>query len=502
MKKMKERNTARERKPRSGIPFWRQPRFRYGSLSTALLCLCLAALLAVCLLCDRLEERFGWRVDCSFNAITTQSEQTLDVLAALEHPVHIYALFQRGQEDGPLLELLARYAAASPLVTWEQTDLTMNPGLIARFTTDTGETPTTDSLIVYCEDTGRWKLLSWSEFASLSYNELTGSYEFTGLNYESKITSAIAYVTRNEIPRVMILQGHNELDEDMTALLAELLVQNNYEVGYFTLDSREANLTSDDLLMILSPTRIDLSDDEMTAIRAFIDGGGSIFFTCDYTDTVSRMPNYEALLRSYGFLPQEGVVVASTEESGSYYGNNRLYLRPSMQLTEITADLVASNTTGLILTGSRAFAIPDESDSSLTVEPVLLSGSQSYLHDYTASMASLERQPDDPTGPFALALQAARVTSTGDISRAFVLGCSTLLTSSDLYAMTVSESFLIRAVEYLLDTEPVDLGIVSRLALRPQLSVDSALPGSFLLLLLPVSVICAAVVVLWPRRNR
>ena len=227
MKKMKERNTARERKPRSGIPFWRQPRFRYGSLSTALLCLCLAALLAVCLLCDRLEERFGWRVDCSFNAITTQSEQTLDVLAALEHPVHIYALFQRGQEDGPLLELLARYAAASPLVTWEQTDLTMNPGLIARFTTD-----------------------------------------------------------------------------------------------------------------------------------------------------------------------------------------------------------------------------------------------------------------------------------TGDISRAFVLGCSTLLTSSDLYAMTVSESFLIRAVEYLLDTEPVDLGIVSRLALRPQLSVDSALPGSFLLLLLPVSVICAAVVVLWPRRNR
>lgn len=477
-------------------------RLRYGSLSTALLCLFLAVLLGVCLICDRLEERFGWRVDCSFNAITTQSDQTLDVLASLQHPVHIYALFTRGQEDGPLLELLSRYSAASDMVTWEQIDLSLNPGLITRFTTESGDAPANDSLIIYCEDTGRWKLLSWSEFASLSYNLETGSYEFTGLTYESKITSAISYVTRDEIPRVMILQGHNELDEDATALLAELLAQNNYEVVYFTLDTQETELRPDDLLMLLSPTAIDLNDEEMEAIQDFITAGGSIFFTCDYTDTVSRMPNYASLLRSYGFLPLDGVVVASQEEKATYYGNNRLYLRPSMQLTDITADLLAANTTNLILTGSRAFEIPSETDSNLLAEPVLLSGSSSYLHDYTASLTSLDQQPDDPVGPFALALQASRVTSTGDISRAFVLGCSTLLTNSDLYAMTVSESFIIRCVEYLLDAEPVDLGIMAKLAIRPQLSVDSALPGSLLLLLLPTSVVCAAVIVLWPRRNR
>lgn len=480
----------------------RHARLRYGSLSTALLCLCLIVLLSVCLLCDRLEERYGWRVDCSFNAITTQSDQTLDVLASLQHPVHIYALFARGQEDGPLLELLSRYSAASDMVTWEQTDLSLNPGLIARFTTESGDAPANDSLIVYCEDTGRWKLLSWSEFASLTFDVETGSYAFTGLTYESKITSAIAYVTQDIIPRVMILQGHNELDEDATALLAELLTQNNYDVVYFTLDTQETALRPDDLLMILSPTSIDLSDEEMAVLQDFITAGGSIFFTCDYTDTVARMPNYASLLRSYGFLPQEGVVVAALQEKGTYYGNNRLYLRPSMQLTDITADLLAANTTNLILTGSRAFDMPGQTDSSLAVEPVLLSGSGSYLHDYTGSMTSLDQRPEDPTGPFALALQASRVTATGDISRAFVLGCSTLLTNADLYAMTVSESFIIRAVEYLLDTEPVDLGIMAKLAIRPQLSVNSALPGCLLLLLLPTSVLCAALIVLWPRRNR
>ena len=41
------------------VPFWRQPRFRYGSMSTLLLCLCIAVLMAVVLLCDTLEEENG-----------------------------------------------------------------------------------------------------------------------------------------------------------------------------------------------------------------------------------------------------------------------------------------------------------------------------------------------------------------------------------------------------------------------------------------------------------
>ena len=55
-----------------------------------------------------LEKKHGWRVDYSFNALTTQSEATLEILAGLKHPVHIYALFTKGQEDGPLMELLDR----------------------------------------------------------------------------------------------------------------------------------------------------------------------------------------------------------------------------------------------------------------------------------------------------------------------------------------------------------------------------------------------------------
>ena len=115
---------------------------------------------------------------------------------------------------------------------------------------------------------------------------------------------------------------------------------------------------------------------------------------------------------------------------------------------------------------------------------------------------SLEQSDEDEQGPFALALQARRVTEDGYVSRAVVLGCSTLLTSAQVHAMTDAQEFIIRTVEFLLDTQPVDLGIMAKAALRPQLSVNALTLGSVLLVALPLVVLAAAFLILWPRRNR
>ena len=91
------------------FPFLHNPRFRYGSLSMALLCIGLALLVALNGLFTALEKRYGWRVDYSFNSITSHSETTEEVLSELNLPVHIYALYERGSEDLLLFELLDRY---------------------------------------------------------------------------------------------------------------------------------------------------------------------------------------------------------------------------------------------------------------------------------------------------------------------------------------------------------------------------------------------------------
>lgn len=489
-------------KKKNRLPFWKNPRLRYGSLSTLMLCLFLAVLVVLNGIVGTLEKKNGWRKDYSFNALTTQSDVTLQVLDALPYPVHIYALFAKGQEDQPLLELLDRYAAASDLVTWEQTDVTLNPGLLTRFSGATSDDAVSNnSLIVSCEATGRHSILSSWDFITWGLNYEQGAYEISGVNYEGKITSAIRYVTQDEIPRVVIPQAHGELDESGTTVFAELLRSNSFQVDYVDWVDESAALSSDDLLVFLSPVR-DVTDAEMDVIADFTAEGGSILFTCDFTDPIDDMPNYGSLLRSYGFEPKEGVVLASPEEPDTYYNDVRMMLIPTMQETDITADLLLNGTDTLLLAGSRAFALPQEGDRNLVTEAVLTTSYKAYLRDLSDGGMSIEQTGEDEVGPFALALMARRTTEQGDVSRAFVLGASTLLTDVQIHAMTDSQEFIIRVAEYLLNTEPMDLGIVAKAAVRPRLSARSVNLGSVVLVALPLMVLGAALLVLLPRRNK
>ena len=491
-----QKNSAR----RKAKPVQRT-QMRAGALSLALLLVITLALMTLCAMADHLEKKNGWRRDMSFNELTTQSETTLQVISELKYPVHIYALFSKGQEDQPLLELLARYAAASDMITWEQTDIGLNPLLLERYRTSSSEDViTNDSLLVTCDDTARFRVLGPQDFISYSYDMDQGMYTLGGLTYESSITSAIRYVTQESIPRAMILQGHGELDADSTAAFVSLVESNDIEVDYYNIRSQEVVLFPEDLLVILSPQK-DLGDDELVIIQDFLSQGGSLLMTCDFTDPVEEMPNWQALMRYYGFLPKNGLVVGSDQEPYTFYDENRIYLLPTMQSTEITADLVAAGASSILLAGSRGFAMPEESDRDLSTSAVLTSGARAYLRVVTDNTTTLAQQEGDEMGPFALALQARRVTTDGYVSRAFICGCSTLLTSATIWSLTDAQELIVRVLEYLLNMEPVDLEIIPKVAVRPQLSPRSAALGTAIAVVLPVIVFAVAAVVLVKRKN-
>lgn len=486
---------------KQGVPFWKQPRFRYGSVSTLMLCLTLAALVGLNALFSSLEKQNGWRVDYSFNGVTTQSETTRKILDGLTQDIQIYALFSSGQEDLQLMEVLDRYAAMSSHVQWEQADVSLNPTLLSRFEGTSDNPLTNDSLVVSCAETGRYKILSPDSFVSLSLNYESGGYEVSGLTYEQQITAAISYVTRESIPRVMILQGHGELSADATAVLADFLTKNNFEVKYFELSDTDVTLDTEDLLMILSPQR-DFMDTELKALTDFASAGGNIFFTCDYSDPVDNMPNYQALLRSYGFQPRTGIVVASTEEPNTYYEGYPVLLLPYMQNSAATMDLVSEKSDTLLLAGARAFETPEEGDNNLTTQVVLTSGYKAYLRDLSDGSSDITQQDDDPIGPFALALLSQRVTDAGNVSKAFVLGCSTVLTDSQVYVMTDAQEFILTMSTYLSGEKLVQLDIMAKTAMRPALSTASLVPGVALVVAIPMLVVCIALCVLLPRRHK
>ena len=475
-------------------------KLKYGSVSAVMLVLVLAALVVLNIGAQTLERKKGWRIDLSFNAIASQSPETVEILKDLDTPVKIWALYRKGDEDAPLEELLDRYAAVSPQISWEQVDPALNPALLNRFTTDS-VTPGSDSLIVWCEKTGRFRVLGPEDYVSIGMDTETGEYTYTGWTYERSITSAISYVARERIPRAVILQGHGEMDAQTLAGFETLMTENQYEVTYADLTDSGYTPDPEDLLIFFSPLR-ELTETELATLTSFAGKGGSFLFTCDYSDPVSDMPNYAALLRSYGFLPREGIVVADLQDSSSYYNGNQVWLLPEMSPTDLTLDLIAGGKDHLLLPGARAFEEPEEGDRNLTSAAVLRSGNTSYLKALGRDTVSIEKAAEDPQGTFPLALEARRITAEGYVSRAFIIGCSAALADQQLYSMTDSRQLVIRAAEFLLKLDASDLNIMPREAVRPSLSVNSSAIGSMILVALPLGVLFAALVVLGPRRSR
>ncbi|MBR5231528.1 MAG: Gldg family protein [Clostridia bacterium] len=470
-----------------------------------LLCL-LAVLLCVMLslLADTAEKKNGLRLDLSFNAITTHSEETEKLLSSLQEKVHVYALFSAGNEDRQLIELLNRYAAVSDQFTWTQENLTRNPLLSQIVSSEVGDgAVSSDCLVVRCEATGRTRILSGSDYVQYSYNMETGAYEASGWTYEKSLSEAILYVTSDELPLLQFLTGHDELDADEAAAMEEKLKSANYRVS-------RINLSLGDIpdpaapLFILSP-RKDLTEQELNTLHNFARLGGNFFITADFDDP-DQLPRFFSLYREYGFEPIPGIVVADENDRRSYYYNNSQLL-PQMLPGDVTDYLYANEFTQIIMVGARGFEMPKESTSALITYPCLVTGDTAYIRDFDENLKneeiSVAKQPGDRVGQFALAVTADRAFSDGTRSKAFIIGSSAIFTDKTgfMYANTYSGELLLYAAQYVSGAKTVSLDILPREVVRPQLGYSDVMTPALLLTLAPLTVLVAAVAVLKPRKH-
>ena len=476
----------------------RKPKWRHGTYGL----LVLVALIAVGVLLNigvkNLEDTYGWKRDFSFNGYTMTGEETQKVVDALPASVELYLLYQSGEMDSQLYEVLMRYQRLSDRITVLPTDIAKNPGVLTRFQGDVKTALEADSVVVNCEATGRYKVLSQQDFVTQGYNIETGSFEIAGLAYEKSLTEALMYVTQADVPTVGVLQGHGELTPDALTNFTAFLKSNHYDVK--TVDMLAGDtLTGVDMLLIAGPQK-DLDDAELQNIKTFAQGGGSLFVIRDYTDPLG-LPNYLSLLKSYGVVPIGGVVVAGEADQGSYYGE-RIYLLPYFSQMELTQPLISGKMDVLLLAGACAFETPAQSDRALSAATVLKTGPNAYVRDQGSGVSSIEYQEGDRKGELTLAILAGRMHAGGEVSRMFAIGNSTVFTDEYMYQRTYNEEFIMQVMGELLPNQSVSLDIIAKSAFHPGLTVGSQAAGIALLTALPLLTLLCAVLVLLPRRNR
>ena len=349
----------------------RQPKWRHGRRGALLM----AAFLAVFVLANAavtgLENLYGWRKDLSYNGYATTGEETQRALERVQEDVELYLLYQNGDEDEQVLQVLNRYKVLSDHISVIPTDIARNPAILSRFTGDENTSVAADSVIVSCPATGRYKVLDYQNFFTTGYNIEAGEFQIEGLSYEKTLTEAIVYVTREEIPTVGFLQGHGELTLENLQNFTSFLTSNN-------INSRSVNLRTGDVLdgidcLFIVGLQKDLTGDEAQSLLAYTQNGGNVFIVRDYTDPIDGVPNYLAFLRSYGIVPLAGVAVAGEEDTDTYYGEP-LYIIPKVCELDMTAALLSSGYDVLLMPAASAFEDPAEPDSSLTVATVLKTG--------------------------------------------------------------------------------------------------------------------------------
>ena len=290
-----------------------QPKWRHGRLGTLVMVLVIVVAVLLTALVQSAEDAYGLRRDLSFNHYATTGKETEAAMARLQNDVELYLLYQNGEENSQLMQVLDRYGVLSDHIAVLPTDINRNPGILTRFSSDPESPLEADTVVVNCPATGRFRVLNYGDFYTQGYDIELGDFVLEGINYEKQLTEAILYTANDSVPMVGFLQGHGEYTLEDFAVMVDFLKSYQY-------DACEVNLLAGDTLenvnvLLLACPVNDLDDTEIEQIKAFAQNGGNLFVIRDYTDPVENMPNYLTLLRSYGVVPLKGVAVAGAQDS-------------------------------------------------------------------------------------------------------------------------------------------------------------------------------------------
>ena len=351
-----------------------------GSYSMAMAAIFIVIVVVINMIVGAIPSKYS-QLDVSSSKLYTIGDETKKVLKALDKDVTIYQIAQSGSEDDTISNLLKRYEDESKHIKVEVKDPVVNPKFASEYTTDD---LAANSLIVVCGD--RNKVISYNDMYSTSVDYNTWQQTTTGFDGEGQITSAIGYVTSEDLPIMYTLSGHGEKDLDSSF---------KEDIQKANIDIKELNLLTEgkvpddaDCLMIVSPTS-DISEDEKAEILDYLEAGGKAMIFSDYTQ--DDLPNFDAVLANYGVKRAEGIVF---EGDSQHYGMQMpYYLVPTVNSTDASSE-TASAGSYVLAPYAQGIQKTDDVRDTVTIDSILTT-SDHVDGPFDLGVAITEKLDDD-----------------------------------------------------------------------------------------------------------
>lgn len=387
-------------------------KLKYGSYSMFLTVLVFAIAVVVNLLAGELPSKYT-QIDVSEEKLYTIGDQTEEVLKNLEEDVTIYRIVQSGNEDETITKLLERYEDASSHIKVEEKDPVVNPSFTSEYTQDT---LTDNSLIVTCQDKN--KIVDYNSLYEQSMDYTSYSYSVTGFDGEGQITSAIAYVTSDDLPKLYVLEGHGE--STLSSTMEESIKKDNIDIETLNLVNVGEVPEDTDCILINSP-QTDLSESEKETVLDYLESGGKALIFSDYT--TSELTNFDSLLANYGVERVDGVIFEGDNQH--YVAQMPYYLLPEMNESEITTNLVSDNRY-ILMPVAQGIKQSEDARDTLNIVSLLSTTEDAYSKVNTDS-TTVEKEEGDIDGPFDIGVSISEEVDDGNSTQIVYFSSSALM---------------------------------------------------------------------------
>lgn len=466
--------------------------FKAGGYSVAAAALVIAIAFFVNIFVGALPAKYT-QFDTTDQELFTLSSQSESLVGALEQDVTIYWIVRSGQEESYIGSLLDRYQSMGDHLRVVKKDPDVYPTFPDAYT----DSYTENSLIVVSGDRSRY--VDYYDIFVMDYVSYyyygQSSWSFDG---ESQITSAIDYVTRQDLPKVYILSGHGE--GELSTTFTEAISAENIETEQLYLLTQETVPADADALLIYAP-QSDISTDEAEKIQEYLDNGGKLLLITDPPKN-GKLTNLEGLLEGYGVTAQEGIVV---EGNNSYYAwGTPYYLLPEIEYHTITSPLTEAGYR-VLLPISQGLVVSDTLPENVTVTEILTTSDASFSKVAGYELTTYEREEGDISGPFALAVEITQEIDDGITAQILWFASGALVDdSSNTQVSGGNQDLFLNALNYLSGGVESSISIHAKSLEAQVLTMDSATASTLtvvLLGLIPAAYLSVGIVI-WARRKR
>lgn len=356
-----------------------------GSYSMLISVIFIVTVVVVNLIVGEIPSKYT-QIDITDEKIYSIGDETKSFLKDLNKDVTIYQVVQSGSEDETITNLLQKYADESKYIKVVQKDPVVNPQFTSQYTS--GDV-SSNSLIVVCGD--RSKVVDYNNMYESSMDYYSYSYQTTGFDGEGQITSAIAYVTSEDMPILYTLEGHGEMELDSS--IQNDIEKANIEIKSLNLLTEESVPEDASCLLINSPAS-DISEDEKNAVLEYLENGGKAMILSDYIK--ETMENFNSILENYGVSRTEGIVFEG--DTSHYAMQTPYYLVPTINSADAVSETASS---GYYVLAPYAQGIKTSEDvrDTVTIESLLTTSDNSYAKS-DLSGETFEKTKDDEEGPF------------------------------------------------------------------------------------------------------